>query len=166
MGWRFDLDFPNTSKFVAIIAPHTSAWDFVIGIATILALSLRATWIGKDTLFRWPFRGVLRWLGGIPVDRSSSHGVVETMVDLFKRRDEMIFGLSPEGTRRKVDAWRTGFYHIANGADVPIVPCYFDYERKVIGTGKTVHPSGDLAGDLRAIQSVYEGVTAKNPSLA
>ena len=166
MGWRLDVGFPDAPKFVVVVAPHTSAWDFVIGIFAMLALGIRASWMGKHGLFRWPFAGVLRWLGGIPIDRRSSHGAVETMVDLFKSRRELILGIAPEGTRRKVDTWRTGFYHIARGAGVPIVPCYFDYGRKVIGTGAAVHPTGDLAGDLLAIRSVYEGVAGKNPSRA
>lgn len=164
MGWRFEVHLPDLSKFVIIVAPHTSAWDFVVGVLASLALDLRASWLGKHALFRWPFRGVLRWLGGIPIDRRASHGVVETMVELFGSRRELILGIAPEGTRRKVDAWKTGFYHIARGANVPIVPCYIDYRRKVIGTGAVLHPSGDLPGDLRTIRSLYEGVTGKNPS--
>ena len=164
MGWRFEVDLPDASKFVVIVAPHTSAWDFVVGILASLALGLRASWLGKHALFRWPFRGVLRWLGGIPIDRRSRHAVVESMVGLFKSRREFVLGIAPEGTRGKVEAWRTGFYHIARGAGVPIVPCYLDYRRKVIGTGASMSPSGDLARDLRTIRSFYEGVTGKYPS--
>lgn len=164
MGFRLEVEFPDAPRFVVVVAPHTSAWDFVIGISAMLALDIRASWMGKDGLFRWPFRGLLRWLGGIPVDRSSSHGAVETMVDLFKTRRELILGIAPEGTRRKVDAWKTGFYHIARGAGVPIVPCYIDYDRKLIGSGAAVHPTGDLEADLLALRSLYEGVRGKNPS--
>lgn len=166
LGWRFEVHLADIPKFVVIVAPHTSSWDFVIGIAASLALELRTTWIGKHTLFRWPFRRFFRWLGGIPVDRSSRQGVVETVIDLFASREAMIFGLSPEGTRKKVDTWKTGFYHIAHGAGVPIVPAYLDYERRIIGTGKILHPSGDLESDIEILRSVYKGVVARDPTRA
>jgi 1-acyl-sn-glycerol-3-phosphate acyltransferase len=164
MGWRLEIEFPDAPKFVVIVAPHTSAWDFVFAITVTVAMGLRASWMGKSALFRWPFGGLMRWLGGIPIDRRASHGVVETMVELFKIRPHLVLGIAPEGTRRKVGAWKTGFYHIAHGAGVPIVPCYVDYARKVIGSGATVHATGDLAADLRAIQSIYAGVTGKHPA--
>jgi len=162
LGWRFDVALPDAAKFVIVVAPHTSAWDFVIGILATVALGLRASWIGKDTLFRWPFRGVMSWLGGIPVDRSTRQGVVDAMVERFRSRAHLVLGIAPEGTRGMAARWKTGFYHIARGAGVPVVPCYLDYARKVIGTGPPLQPSGDLAVDLPLIQSVYSGVTGKN----
>jgi len=164
MGWRFDLAFPDSAKFVVLVAPHTSDWDFVIVVLTIAALGIRTSWMGKHALFRWPFGVVLRWLGGIPIDRRASHGVVETMVDWFGRREQLVLGIAPEGTRRQVGRWKTGFYHIAHGAGVPIVPCYIDYARKVIGSGATLHPCGDLAADLLTLRSVYDGIRGKHRS--
>jgi len=164
MGWRFDLAFPDSAKFVVVVAPHTSDWDFVIVILTIVTLGIRTSWMGKHALFRWPFGGLLRWLGGIPIDRRASHGVVETMVDRFQRRPQLVLGIAPEGTRRKVGSWKTGFYHIALGAGVPIVPCYIDYARKVIGSGATLQPCGDLEADLLRLRSVYDGIRGKHRS--
>jgi len=163
MGWHLETTLPDAPKFVIVVAPHTSGWDFVIGIFATVALGMRASWMGKHALFRWPFGSLLRWLGGIPIDRGESHGVVDSMVELFGRRHALVLGIAPEGTRHKVRKWRTGFYHIAHGAGVPIVPCYLDYARKVIGTGAALLPTGDIARELPTIQSVYARITGKNP---
>src|SRR5918996_1203336 len=121
LGWRLDVQLPNLPKFIVIEVPHTSNWEAVIGIAAILAMRIRVHWWSKHTVFRWPFRGVLRWLGGIPVDRSASRGAVPQMVEEMKQRPQFVLGLAPEGTRKAVTKWRTGFYQIALAAGVPIV---------------------------------------------
>src|SRR6185503_1076937 len=116
MGWRVEGDIPNIPKLVIIAAPHTSNWDFVVGIAAKSALGLRVTFLGKDSLFRFPLGVLMRAWGGIPVDRGESHDVVSDIVAEFARRDRLVLALAPEGTRKRVDRWRTGFYHIAHGA--------------------------------------------------
>jgi 1-acyl-sn-glycerol-3-phosphate acyltransferase len=162
-GWRIVGSVPNVAKAVIIAAPHTSNWDFVLGMVAMFAVGIQVSWLGKHTFFRWPAASFLRWLGGIPVDRRSSHGVVTQIVAEFKQRDTFILGIAPEGTRKKVRQWKTGFYHIAYGANVPIVPIAFDYGRKVVSIGPAMLPGGDITVDMSFIQSFYQGVAGRNP---
>lgn len=134
-GWRFEGTLPNLPHFVAVVAPHTSNWDFPIGVLTMLALGLRVRWLGKHTLFRGPFGTLLRWLGGIPVRRGERLGAVEAAVVEFARVPQMILALAPEGTRTRVPTWKSGYFAIAERAHVPIVPVWFDWSRHVIGFG-------------------------------
>lgn len=162
-GWRLEGALPNLPQFVIAVAPHTSNWDFPLGVMTLFSVGFRVSWIGKASLFRWPARGLLRWLGGIPVDRRSAQGLVGGVVEVFQRRNRFLLAIAPEGTRKKVTAWRTGFYRIAEGAGVPIVLAYFDYARRVVGFGPVITPSGDLDADLATILAFYRGVTPKHP---
>ena len=162
-GWDFEGEIPNLSKFLVIAAPHTSNWDFPIAMSLVLALGLDAHWIGKHTLFRWPFGGLMRWLGGVPVVRSERRGVVDQVVETFEGHDRMVFGVAPEGTRKRVDRWKTGFYHIALGAGVPILPGYFDYPRKVVGFGPPLMPSGDVEADIKTLKAFYTPFKGKKP---
>ncbi|RMG99284.1 MAG: acyltransferase [Chloroflexi bacterium] len=162
-GWRVVGTPPDLPKFVAIGAPHTSNWDFIIAMATLLALRLRLSWMGKHTLFKGPFGWLFYWLGGVPIDRRAKHGVVEQMADEFARREQFLLGIAPEGTRRKVDRWKTGFYRIAERAGVPIVPVALDYSSKSIIIGEAFYPTGDLEEDLARLQAFYANVTAKFP---
>ncbi len=154
-GWSFEGNLPNLPKAVIIVAPHTTYWDFVLGMVAMFALGLRVSWLGKHTVFRPPFGRLFRWLGGIAVDRSSRTGVVEQMVAELRSRDELILGLAPEGTRRRVARWKTGFYFIAFGAGVPVVPATFDYPRRVIRLGASITPSGDLAADMERLGEFF-----------
>ncbi|MFQ5569966.1 MAG: lysophospholipid acyltransferase family protein [Rhodothermales bacterium] len=163
LGWDFEGEIPNLSKMVVIAAPHTSNWDFVVAIATVLALGLQVHWIGKHTIFRPPFGWLMRWLGGTPVDRSKRHGLVAQVVALFVQHERFVFGVAPEGTRKRVDRWKTGFYHVAVGAQAPILPAYLDFPRKRVGVGPLVTPSGDLEADMQTIQTFYAQFTGKNP---
>lgn len=163
LRWTIQGEFPNRPKLVTIIAPHTSYWDFIIGMAGKLALGLYANWLGKHTVFFWPLDVLLRWLGGIPVDRSSSHGTVEQVVELFGSREKLVLGLSPEGTRKRVEKWKTGFYHIALRAGVPIVPIYLDYAHKILGIGPMMIPTGDMERDLREMGTIYSHIRARYP---
>ena len=162
-GWRKVGDVPDPPKYVVIIAPHTSNWDFPILVALAFALRVSACWMGKASLFRWPFGVFFRWLGGIPIDRSAAHNVVDQCVRRFDESDKMVLGLTPEGTRKKVEFWKTGFYHIARGAHVPIALAFVDYERKVGGFGPVIVPTGDLAADMAPIRTFFGGVVAKYP---
>ncbi len=162
-GWRVTGEVPDKPKFIVIGAPHTSNWDFVFTIATIFALDIKVYWMGKNTLFRWPYGFIMYGLGGIPIDRSASQGVVDQMVTEFNRRDKLIICITPEGTRKKVAKWKTGFYYIAQGANVPVVLAYFDYKNKTLGFGPVITPSGDIKTDMEQIQSFYSNVAGKYP---
>jgi len=161
-GWRFEGGLPNVSKAVAIVAPHTSNWDFVIGLLGLFAVGVRVSWFGKHTLFRAPFKGLLRWLGGIPINRRSASGAVEQMVARFNASEALLVGLSPEGTRKPVPRWHTGFWHIAAGAGCPIVPIAFDWGPREIRFGAPLQPSGDLEADLVALHRFFSGVRGKH----
>ncbi|HOD36706.1 MAG TPA: lysophospholipid acyltransferase family protein [Syntrophales bacterium] len=163
IGWRREGSLPDIPKYVLIVAPHTSNWDFPIGLAFAFDLKLRGYWLGKDSLFRWPFHGFVRWLGGIPIDRSRSSDVVAQIVQIFKERKNLTMVVAPEGTRKKVAHWKSGFYHIARGADVPIVLAFIDYLRKAGGIGPVFKPTGIIETDMEFIRSFYEKVTGKYP---
>ena len=122
-------------------------------------------WIGKHTLFKWPGGWLLRRLDGIPVDRRSKNNFVGSIVELFKRYEQFVLVIAPEGTRNKSDHWKTGFYYIALGAGVPIALGFVDYKKKILGIGPCVHPSGDIQADFVQIQEFYKGITGKNPQL-
>ncbi len=166
LGWRIRGEIPNLPKIVAIVAPHTSNWDFIIGVAALFTLGVRVTFLGKHTLFRPPFGAVFRWLGGVPVERSTHHELVEQTVAEFNRRGNMILGLAPEGTRKKVERWHTGFYFIAIGAGAVILPVAFDYGTRTIQFGKPLTPTGDLEADMDVIGAFYTGAKGKRPELA
>lgn len=162
-GWRFEGALPNLPRFVLIVAPHTSNWDFPAGLMAMFGLGIRGTFLGKDTLFRRPFGFFFRWLGGIPVDRSSPNNVVEQTIGYFRTRDRIILALSPEGTRKKIPRWRTGFYWVAVGAGVPIVPVAFDFPRKRF----VLHPPQTMTGnaekDLAHLHGFFNAAQAFRP---
>lgn len=158
-GWQLKGELPPANKFVMIAAPHTSNWDLPVMLAVAFAFGVRLAWLGKHTLFRGPFGYFFRWLGGLPVDRSAAHDVVAQSIALFQQRDQLMLAVAPEGTRKKVRYWKTGFYHIASGAGVPIVTGFIDYRRKETGVGPTLQPTGQLAADLQIIQAFYAGIT-------
>jgi 1-acyl-sn-glycerol-3-phosphate acyltransferase len=162
-GWRKEGRPPDIPKFVMIAAPHTSNWDFPIGMAVMLAFKMQLNWLGKDTLFRWPFGGLFKWLGGVPINRSKSGDVVAQSIRAFKENVRMVMVVAPEGTRKRSKYWKTGFYHIANGANVPIVMGFLDYVRKVGGFGPSLMPTGDIDLDMKIIQAFYGNITGKHP---
>jgi 1-acyl-sn-glycerol-3-phosphate acyltransferase len=165
VGWRIEFDgVPNLPKILLVGAPHTSNWDFVLTLATFFALSVRISWMAKHTFFRWPFKGFLTWLGGVPVNRASQdEGIVQQTINTFENHEQFVIAVMPEGTRSKTRRWKTGFYHIARGAGVPIVLVRFDYGRKVMGIGPTIEPSGDSAADMARIQSIFATIKGRNP---
>lgn len=165
-GWKIEGAPPETRKFVVIAAPHTSNWDFVYFVGAADALNLDLSFIGKASLFKAPFDQMMRDLGGIPLDRERSKDVVRAMVEEFGRRDTFMLTIAPEGTRGKARQWKTGFYHIAMGAKVPMVLGMMDYQRKVVGLGPAIYPTGDYAADMRRIASFYQSCTPKFPELA
>jgi len=133
MGWSTEGELPDRARLVVALAPHSSNWDFVIGAALVFVLGLRVAFIGKHTLFKWPLGGFMRWLGGIPVDRSRPDGLADTMVAELSGRDQLWLAIAPEGTRTDGAQFKSGFYRIAQAASVPILPVYFNYQRKVMG---------------------------------
>ena len=163
LGWRLEGSPPDAPKYVFILAPHTSSWDFPFIIATTFAFGIRCVWMGKTSLFRPPFGVIFTWLGGISIDRNSRHSVVDQAVQAFQRREEMVMGIAPEGTRKKADHWKAGFYHIAMGANVPVACAFLDYERKAAGFGPTLMLTGDIPADMEIIRDFYKDIKAKFP---
>ena len=163
LGWTVEGVIPNQPKLVIIAAPHTSNWDFVVGIAAKLALRLQVLWFGKDSLFRGPLGVIMRSLGGMPVDRSSASDVVSQIVAEFSRHERLILALAPEGTRKRVERWRSGFYHIAHGARVPVVPVALNWGARAIQIGQPFITTGDLDSDFAALQRRFEGVAGRRP---
>ena len=163
LGWRVEGEMPNLPKFVAAVAPHTSNWDFVVGAAAMFALDLKIEFIGKHTLFRGPLAPVMRWMGGIPVDRSSAHGVVGEAVAAFARVDRRILAIAPQGTRRPVPRFKTGFLHIARGAGVPVMLAAFDYDARVIRFGPTLEIGEDIEAERARIEALFAPIRGRHP---
>ena len=163
-GWKVTGTMPTAPRFVLIVAPHTSNWDFPLAMLTIFATGLRINWLGKHSIFFFPASLILRWLGGEPIDRGVRSGTVEQSIARFARSEQYILGVSPEGTRRAAPEWRTGFYRIAVGAGVPIVPAALDYRRKVIEFLAAVVPTGDMPSDVAALRRMFTESMAKHPS--
>ena len=162
-GWKAHGSAPADGRCVIIAAPHTSNWDFLYFIGLTEDLGLQPHFMAKDSLFRWPMGRFMRDMGGVPVVRSSRQNVVDAMVAEFARRDRFMLTIAPEGTRGKVGQWRTGFYHIAMKAGVPLVVGMMDYGTKTGGLGPAIWPTGDYAADMAKIFEVYRTVTPRHP---
>jgi 1-acyl-sn-glycerol-3-phosphate acyltransferase len=163
-GWKVVGTLPaNAAKSVLIAAPHTSNWDLPYTLMVAFALRLNVYWMGKASLFRPPFRGVMMWLGGIPVDRAQSNNLVAaSSAAILQAKGPLQLIVPPEGTRSGTRYWKTGFYYMAAGAGVPIVLAYLDYEKKVGGLGPIFQTTGDIEADMLAIKAFYAGVKGKN----
>jgi 1-acyl-sn-glycerol-3-phosphate acyltransferase len=162
-GWKAVGTPPPGGRYVIIAAPHTSNWDFVYFLGLVNELGLDAHFMAKDSLFRWPMGGFMRDMGGISIDRSARHNVVDAMIAEFALRDRFALTIAPEGTRSAVQQWRTGFYHIALGAGVPMVVGLMDYGRKVGGLGPAIMPTGDYKADMQQVAEIYQSATPKHP---
>ena len=160
--WSVVGEFPNLPKLVAIAAPHSSNWDGIIGISAAYAMGIRATWMGKNSLFRFGLDRMMRGLGGIPTDRSNPRGAVGQMAELFKQPQPLWLFLAPEGTRKVVPKWRTGFWHIASEAGVPILLVAIDYPARRFVIGPLFHPTGDKERDLAALYDWYRPFHGKH----
>lgn len=161
-GWRIDGELPDVPKLVAIVAPHSSAWDVIWGLLAKIGLRLNIRFIGKREAFVWPIGPILRGFGGIPIDRKHAQNVVGEITQLFVANERLWFALAPEGTRQKVKEWKSGFWRIAHAANVPILPVYFHYPRKTVGFGPLIHPSDDLEADMAKIREFYNPWIGKN----
>jgi 1-acyl-sn-glycerol-3-phosphate acyltransferase len=162
-GWRVEGEFPDVPRMVLIVAPHTSNWDFPTGLWVKLAMRMGGRFVGKHTLFRGPLGVFMRWLGGVPVDRSAAAGFVEETARVVRKSERMTLVVAPEGTRKHSDKWKSGFYRIAVAAGVPIFPVGFDYRRKVIRFDPLFHPTGDYETDLAELQSHFDAGMALKP---
>ncbi len=157
-GWRIEGEFPRRAKMVAIVAPHTSNWDFIVGVLAVFAIGIRVRFLAKHTLFN-PWLGwLMRWLGGQPVVRETPQGAVAEAVSLIESEPAMFLAIAPEGTRTRGTPWRSGFYRIAHAARVPILPVVFDGGRRAIRLLAAFEPSGDYDADLPRLQANYAGV--------
>jgi 1-acyl-sn-glycerol-3-phosphate acyltransferase len=164
LGWKARGGMPpGVRKCVMIAAPHTSNWDLPFTLLVALALNISIYWMGKDTIFSWPFRGLMMWMGGIPVDRSKSNDMVAASVQALKDADSLVMVVPPEGTRSQVTYWKTGFYWIAHGAGVPILLGYLDFAKKEGGIAQAYMPTGDIEKDMVEIKAFYATVTGKKP---
>ncbi len=163
-GWKLDGQLPaDQAKCVLIAAPHTSNWDLPYTLMVAFALRLNIYWMGKQQLFRGPWGPVMRWLGGIAVDRSQSTNLVSASATAIRAADgAMCLVVPPEGTRSKTRQWKTGFYWIAHEAGVPIVMAYMDYPRKLSGLGPVFQPTGNVDADMAAIKAWYAPFKGKN----
>lgn len=165
-GWKVAGRLPPGPKLVVIGAPHTSNWDFLVMLAAVTALGVRVSFMAKHTLFRCPFGGLMRRLGGIPIRRHLRASAVEQMAAAFDAADSLILIMSPEGTRSRGGGWRSGFYHIARTAGVPIVLASIDYASKRAAIGPALLPSGDIRADMDAIREFYAGTRGRHPEKA
>lgn len=165
-GWTVTGQLPDARKYVIIGAPHTSNWDFPYMMAYAAIFQVPVCWMGKDSLFKKPVMGgILRRMGGIAIDRSQPTGVVMQVVEQMQSAGEMALVIPPEGTRKKKDYWKSGFYWIALQAEVPIVCAYLDFARKEGGIGPTITPTGDISADMDQIRAFYDGIEGKYPEL-
>lgn len=162
-GWQIKGELPNEQKLVIAIAPHTSNWDFFLGVAVLFSLRIRIRFLGKHTIFVPGVKQLLESIGGIPVKRSSSHGVVSQIVDKFKQQESMILALSPEGTRSPILPWKTGFLSIAHQANVPVLLIGFDFAKKHVIIGPLIHTQGDTEADMLKIYDFFRPIQAKYP---
>lgn len=162
-GWGMAGEFPDLPKFVLIAAPHSSNWDGLWGFAVKLGMGMKLSILGKDALIKTPLIGRLaNWQGVIGVDRAAAHGVVEQAAMAIRKAERMWFTIAPEGTRKWVDRWKPGFWHIARNAGVPVVPAYFDYATKTLGIGPPFELTNDMHADIARIQRWYQPFKGRN----
>lgn len=162
-GWKIEGKVPEIDKFIIIVAHHTSNWDFIVGAATKLILGLKLRFFGKHTLFYPPLGWLMRSLGGVPIERHKSINRVEQSAEEIRQSDSFILVITPEGTRSKVKRWKTGFYHIARNAEIPIVPVAFDFENKRVVFGAPMEMSGDQEQDFEDMHRFFLPYKPKHP---
>ncbi len=163
LGWQLEEQQPEIHKYVLIAYPHTSNWDFILGMLAKWAMGMPLNWVAKHSMFRGPFRPLFIAMGGVPLDRSKTSGFIQNNIELFEQRECFVLGLMPEGTRSKTERLKTGFYHIAHGASVPLALAYLDYKHKTLGVGKVMETCGDIDKDFLLIKDFYQNRTGCNP---
>ncbi len=164
LGWQLVGSIPKVDKCVIVVAPHTSWVDFFLGLLVRRVFNEEINYIGKSSLFKPPFGWFFRWMGGAPIDRSKRSDTVDAIVKIFDERKKFRLALSPEGTRKKVTEWKTGFYYIAKKANVPIVLVAFDYGKKQVKISELYYPSEDKDADFRSYREFFKGVVGKIPA--
>ena len=164
LGWSTENKFRHEHKYIIIGAPHTSNWDFLYFILLARTTGIKIHWIAKHTLFKGPFGKIFKRLGGIPINRQIHNNLIRKMTEEFNKRENFVVAIAPEGTRSKAEYWKTGFYHIARQANIPIVLGFIDYKRKTVGFADTFYPSGNIEEDMKKIRKFYEDKTGKHPS--
>ena len=166
LGWKITGDYPfHIKKCIFVVIPHTSNWDFPLGLLIRGSLAQNITFFAKNSLFKFPFGGLFRWLGGIPVDRSKSTNFVDAVIHMYNDREELMTVISPEGTRSKVETLKSGFYYIAKGAKIPIILCKFDYGNHEVHFGKPFYTTEDKEADFQYIRDYFKDVKGRNPEL-
>lgn len=163
IGWTIEGRLPADPKYVLIVAPHTSNWDFPVGFAAKQALRLECHFMAKDSLFWWPLGAFMRWVGGLPVDRAAAGDVVGTAARAFKEAPRFVLVIAPEGTRSRVERWKSGFHRIARAAGVPVFLATFDYSRKVVRLGPQFAAGEDYDADVAAIRAHITPAMACRP---
>ncbi|WP_419833383.1 lysophospholipid acyltransferase family protein [Endozoicomonas atrinae] len=165
-GWKIEGNLPeNLNKYVIIVAHHTSNWDFVIGVAVKLITRIRVRFFAKHSLFVWPLGILMRRLGGIPIERDKSINRVDQAITEIKSSEHFVLVIAPEGTRSKVQKWKTGFYHIANGANVPVVPIAFDFQQRKVIMGSPMSLTGNIPSDFERMHEFFLSHPGKHPEL-
>ena len=166
LGWKQvrPYNIHEIPKFIIIAAPHTSSWDFLLGLLIRSSNKLETKFLGKSSLFKPPLGYIFRSLGGYPVDRQKNNNLVQTVVDIFNKHDRFSIALSPEGTRKKVTSFKTGFYHIAKAANIPIIMIKFDFGNKIIDFHPPIYTSDDQEEDIRNIENHFKGIVGKRPN--
>lgn len=164
MGWKIigEMD-PSIKKSIMIVVPHTSWHDFYIGLFARGIINLEMNYVAKKELFIFPFGTYFRWMGGAPLDRTGGKNIVDSIASIFKEREVFRLAIAPEGTRKKVTEWKTGFYYIALKAQVPIIPIAFDYGKKQVVLNKPFYPTGNIETDFEILKHLYKGVIGKIP---
>ncbi len=165
-GWEMAGEFPAEKRAVVIAAPHTSNWDGFWALVYKVAMQLDIHFFAKRSLFWFPLSALLRGLGGIPLDRKRAGSAVDQAIDMFRSSESFYFGLAPEGTRSRADHWKSGFYRIAEGAEVPVVLGFLDYGRRRIGIGPALRLSGDVHKDLDFFREFYKDIRGRHPEKA
>ncbi|HET7753008.1 MAG TPA: 1-acyl-sn-glycerol-3-phosphate acyltransferase [Anaeromyxobacteraceae bacterium] len=166
LGWRVEVTWPPEPRCIIIVYPHTSNWDFGIGYLAKLAIGLPVSWIGKDTLFRWPVAGVLRRMGGLPVNRRESTGLVGQLARELEQHQRFWLAIAPEGTRAHQDHLKSGFYQLALATGVPVGLAFIDYRERVVGLERYVRMTGDADADLAALRAAYSSKRGKHADQA
>lgn len=162
-GWKITGSIANEPKFVLSGGPHTSNWDFIFALMTCWSLELEVHWVGKHTIFRWPFNGLFRYFGGIPVNRANPGVLYRDILNGFSNNESFILALAPEGTRRKVKRFKPGFHRIALKAGVPIIPAGVDFDKKELEFGTPIIPSPDFQADSETLRAYYSGFKPRYP---
>ena len=166
-GFKIEGEYPyHIPKKILAVVPHTSWWDFFLGLFVRASLGAKIQFVAKDSLFFPPLGWIMKALGGIPVDRSKRNNFVDAVADIYTSRDELAIAIAPEGTRKKVEKFKTGFYHIARAAKIPIVPVKFDYLNKAVHFGTPFFPGEDSKADILSLQAYFKGVQGRNAELS